>query len=614
MVHKNKYLVLFLVLIIASSAFPLMATDNHISVPLNHRVYSILKSAEIRGIIDTQIAVKPYTTHTVVKYLETIRDSQKITSYEEVLITELLQEFSKSDTTTSTARDMLREGAYKTYAEALDTSAIFGARFKFSFTQSVSDISLFDSRNGAEFYLQGNVKELASFHMNIGISFDHLEPRIYLKNDFTIPSEGKYDTLWDHDGEHLLYYGLYSNPEVSISLLENNLNLRWASIQRDWGVGTNNLMLSGSARSFNGVELSYNISSWLRYAFVTGTLGKFWTTRLEDNDPDNFYNEYHFSDGHQGTYYDNNFSAHRVEVDLPWNLTFGIYESVIYRKRFEFGYLNPLSVFMFEQNNMGDFDNVLAGVDLEYRLPGIMRIYGTAATTEMNEINPKRFFIAPRNVLSFQTGVDVNLPFLAFASATLQYTYISPFFYTHYPITNSDYTEIYQELSYVNKGENLGYPLRPNSDEILLAVNIQAQEGWNGSLSVKYQRRSGQYGFNIDKYMRYAAAESGAYADKDFAGNIFEETVGIKTTVDKTFKSWPITISASYLLTVKRDRGEPIPYKVWKADGGGVITEGGPGFVDNNYLGYPVVEYKVEGPWSPWEFNHALQLGVNIWY
>jgi hypothetical protein len=613
MVRKNKYLVLFLVLIIACSAFPLMATDNHISVPLNHRVYPILKNAEVRGIIDTGIAVRPYATSAVLRYLETMVDSSQITSNEKSLIQELIQELESNNRTENDLATMLQDGTYKTYSEVLDTSAIFGARLNFEFAQSLSDTELFDSRNGGDFYIQGDIKDIISFHMNIGIRFDHVEPRIFLKNDFTIPSEGKYDTFWDHQGEHVLYYGIYATPELSVSLLEDNLQLRWASIQRDWGVGTNNLMLSGSARSFNGVEVAYNVSSWLSYSFIAGSLGKFsLENNLEDQDPTNYYDEYFFSDNLHDKRYYNNFSAQRVEVGLPWNLTFGIYESVVYEKRFELGYLNPLSVFMFEQNIMGDFDNMLAGVDLEWKLPGILRFYGTAATTEMNEINPKRFFIAPRNVLALQAGVDVHIPFLSFTSATLQYTYLPPFFYTHYPrsksITGADSPK---ELSYVNEGQNLGYPLRPNSDEILLAVHMQARDGWDGSLTVKYQRRSGQYGFNIDKYMSYGAANAGVYADKDFNGNIFEQTVGLKATVNKTFKSAPIQLSVSYMMNLNTTRiKKPYPLYVWNGSGTVLVSEGDP--ID--YSDTPVVEYKVEGPWKPWTASHAVQLGVNIWY
>jgi hypothetical protein len=589
---------------------PAFSAQNYISVPLDHRVYPILKSAEIRGIIDTGMQVRPYTTNTVLEYLKIIESDPSVSKSERALAQELYDELLNERSSDNSFKSMLNSGSYTTYSEKLDTSAAFGARLNFQYAQSLSDTSIFDSRNGGDFYLHSDIADIASFHMNIGLRFDHLDPRIYLKNDFTIPSEGKYDTFWDHQGEHLLYYGIYTEPELSLSLLQDNLRLRWASIKRDWGVGTNNFMISASARSFNGIEVSYDIASWLRYAFITGALGKF---DLNTNTLDNFEDyksEYHFSESLRGTTYDNNFAAHRVEVDLPFNTTFGIYESVMYEKRFEFGYLNPLSVLMYEQNIMGDFDNMLAGFDLEWKLPDILRLYGSAATTEMNEINPKRFFISPRNILSFQAGVDVNIPFLSFSTATVQYTYLAPFFYTHYPHVD-DNGDIEQQLNYVNKGENLGYPLRPNSDEILLAIHMQAPEGWGGSLAVKYQRRSGQYGFNMDKFMRYYAADAGAYDDKDFTGTIFEKTLGIKTTVNKTLKKLPIRISASYLFSmINRTSSDPVPAEVW--DGSDVIPYDATEHSD--YHKFPVVSYTIPTTWNNPNYNHALQIGVDIWY
>ena len=611
-----------------------MSSVSHISVPLGHRVYPILQNAEIRGIIDTGLAVRPYPTSAVLRYLETIKSSNLVTVSEQTLVNELIAEIAQTGHQDNAPSSMARYGSYKTHNEAIDTTAILGARLNFQFAQSISDTSLFDSRNGGDFYIRADIKNMVSIHMNIGLSFDHLEPRIFLSNDFTIPSEGKYDTFWDHGGEHILYYGIYTSPEISTSLFDDNLRLRWASINRDWGVGTNNLMLSGSARSFNAIEASYEISSWLRYAFITGALGKF--TPKDLNDPDGFYDEYHFSDLLHETRYDNNFAAHRVEVDLPGNITFGIYESVVYRKRFEFGYLNPLSIIMYEQNIMGDFDNMLAGVDLEWTLPGIMRLYGAVATTEMSEIDPKRFFKAPRNIMGMQAGVDVNLPFFSFSSATLQYTYLAPFFYTHYPqmerairheYNNDDgdydlvsYIRATEELGYLNKGENLGYPLRPNSDEIMVSIDMNAPNGWDGNLKVKYQRRSGQYGFNFNEYMVYRAERDGEYADKDFNGTIFEQTLGVKATVNKTLSSAPIRISASYLFKMSRTRDLQVK-RVWewtewpdRDNREGTAVDYDEGVHDIDYLNIIPIEYEVSGPWNQWAFSHAIQVGVNIWY
>ena len=614
---KNyKYVFILILLLITTSLF---GAQNNISVSLDHRVYSVLKTAELRGIIDTDLEVRPYSTATILKHLKKIEAYTKISINELVIVKDLIKEFSETQPNNS-FKSLAKYGSYYTYSENLDIGATMGARLNFSYAQSLSDFSHFDSRNGGDFFIRGDIKDIASFYMNIGIRFDHLDHTLFLKNDFYVPTKGKYDTFWNHLDEHVFYYGIYATPEISLSLLNGKLNIRWADIKRDWGVGESNLMLSGSANSFNAIELNFAITPWLRYAFLTGALGKFDAQDLYDSDNSDhadivkFYDEYFFSDALHNNKYNNNYSAHRVEVDLPWRIKFGIFESVVYRKRFELGYLNPLSILMFEQNAMGDFDNMLAGFDLQWTMRDYFRIYGTAATTEMNEINPKRFFIAPRNVLSLQAGVDINIPFISFSTATVQYTYIAPFFYTHKPMEDDTY-----EISMVNEGRNIGYPLRPNSDEILVKLNLNFNNNWDGSFTFKYQRRSGQYGFNIDKWMYYTAANRGAYKDKNFSSNIFEKTVGLEATINKKLNNYPIKFSASYILTLENARVyEPTPLKVWnrkEPDATESIIYDPDNYPEHlKYNDFPVVEYKVSGPWKGWQASNALRVGVDIWF
>lgn len=593
---------------------------NHTSVPLNHKVYSVIKSAEIRGIITNPINVRPYSNETILSYLEIIEKSNQITNDELSEIILLKNEFTRVPSD-NTPKSLAKSGTFYSYNEKLDFNTYMGVKLNFDFTHSLTDLNKYDSRNGGDIFIQGDFKNFVSLFMNIGLRFDHLDPRLFLYNDFKIPSKGKYDTFWDHDGEHLLYYGIYASPEVSSSFLEGKVQARWASIERDWGVGQNNLMLSGSAQSMNAFEISVEFSTWLRYAFIAGSLGKFDANVLDNYEE--FYSNYHFSDNLKTNKYANNFSAHRVEIGLPWNITFGIFESVVYGKRFEFGYLNPLSILMYEQNIMGDLDNMLAGFDLQWTLPKYLRAYVSAATTEMNEINPKRFFTAPRNILGMQAGIDVNIPFLSYTTATLQYTYLGPFFYTHRPVQesriiindNGDAEQILvttQELSMVNEGRNIGYPLRPNSDEFLFSINYMLKNNWDGSLTVKYQRRSGQYGFNIDKFMYYSAAKNDAYDDKNFNAYLFEKNIGIEAKINKTLNNLPIRFSVSYILNMTTNRGTPTPVEAWDIEKGTEIAGYDPEGEHKDYYLYPVTKYFVSGNWKPWQFSNAISLRAEI--
>lgn len=587
-----------------------------LSVPLGHRAYDILQSAEIRGIIDPVSTVKPYPRSVVVANLAQVLQSAGITPRERAEIEQILESLQVSYESPETFTDMLLRGAYASYWEQYKIGVAFGVDASMNLTHSLTASDIYDSRNSIRAYMKGDMFDFLSFHMDFGLLLDRLDSRLFLLNNFTFASEGKYDSILNVMEDNRFYYGQSLEPEIALQFLDGNLQLRWASIPRDWGVGRNNLMISGSARSFEGIETSVKFAPWINYQFITGSLGKFLVNSYIDT-PENstYFDDYFFSDGQQGTRLDNNFSAHRVELNLPWNLTFGIYESVVYRKRFELAYLNPFSILMFQQIGVGDFDNMLAGLDLQWKLPGVVRFYGTAATTEMNDIKPSRFLKAPRNIMAIQAGADIDIPLGNFSRLTVQYTYLGPFFYTHYPVEvyydEDPGVDEFWELMYVNKGQNLGYPLRPNSDEILVATSVGFGDGWDASLTATYQRRSGQYGFNMDTYMIYRAASAGAYDDKDFNGNLFEHTVGLELSVAKNLKQYPVTFSASYLYHMTTARTLS-PTKYWIFDD--PDTPANEEQVTGTYVaGAHPIQYSPTGPWSSPQHSHAVRVGIQIW-
>ena len=603
----KKWILVTLILFVSISS---LLAGIHLSLPLNHRAYDLLASAELRGIIEPISTVKPYSRSVVVANLEKMLQSPALSSREQEEVKRMLVSLQVSYESPETFSEMLQLGAYASYWEQYKIGVAFGVDASANLTHSIISRGVYDSRNSIRAYMKGDMFDFLSFQMDFGLLLDRLDSRLFLLNDFTFTSEGKYDSILNRMEAQAFYYGQSLEPEIALQFLDGNLQLRWASVQRDWGVGRNNLMISGSARSFEGIETSIKFAPWINYQFITGSLGKFQKNIYVNTSYNSaFFQDYFFSDAMLETRHNNNFSAHRVEINMPWNLTFGIYESVVYRKRFELAYLNPFSILMFQQINVGDFDNMFAGVDLQLRIPGIMRIYGAMATTEMNEIKPSRFFKAPRNIMAFQAGADVAIPVGNFSKLTLQYTYLGPFFYTHYPVeVDYDHDNIPDEIfevMYVNKGQNLGYPLRPNSDEILVSSSFGFGDGWDASVTAKYQRRSGQYGFNMDKYMIYRAAVAGAYDDKNFNGNLFEQTFGLELSVAKSLKSFPITFSASYLYHMQTARSLA-PSRYWISDD--------PEHASDTYeTGAHIIQYAPTGPWSSPLHSHAIRLGVNIW-
>ncbi|WP_332447214.1 hypothetical protein [Sphaerochaeta sp.] len=644
---------LFLVVFLSS-----VGAAVHTSVPLDHRVYRILEDAEIRGLIGKQMEVRPYSADKVLSLLNEIASKPELQSkaeHQEVLsLIDQLTQFYGSNS--SPWKDVLNTGYIRTYDADKQMGTSLGANFSSQFTYSAVQ-NEYDARNKVLAFLKGDLGPNISYNMDFGINVDNLNSHVFLPTEFTIPGEGFYMQLL-RGGSQLrvipsydFYTGLSLSPELAASFFDGALHMRWGSVKRDWGPGLNNLLLSGSARSFNGIDIQVDFSSWLHYSVITGSLGKF---SLHDIDGKPFFSD-DFNNDKPYYRFDNNFSAHRVELDATKNLTLSIYESTVWQKRFELGYLNPLAIYMFEQNNLGDIDDVLAGLDFSYTVPSIARFYGSVAMTEMNVANPKYWFTAPRNIMAFQAGVIIPIPVGTFSSVTLQWTYLSPFFYAHYPIMEHSatletpsttdsvvsaqgntytYTEdgsdksitykaakgsdteviplsgsqdtwyssdgrikieqvynsynIYEttaETAYVNKGENLGYPLDPNSQEFLLQLDLGLPKGWTTQLQAKYQVRSGQYGFSIEQYMNYSQDDE--YGPKSFWDNTFKHTLSVLLSATKKFADLPIELTGSYRFV-----------SVWERP---IITSTYDGR-DTDF-----------GLWQEPSFDHIVQIGAKIY-
>lgn len=557
---KRIILVLLLSLLFSLSLY----AGNYSTVPLDSEIYTILDWAEVKGILPRLNSVKPYNQAQVIGYLEEILHSGRLNGSQKMKIEEILAVFSHEYEATDEISAVVKNGYAAAYNETLGITTALGAGIETEVTSLLSSPEVYDLRSVVRPFLTSDIGSFASVYMDAGIRLDKLDNTPFMDTDFTIPGEGFYILITEGgarlenipDPEGRIFAGFDFYPELSLSFLDNSLQFKIGNYDRNWGQGSNALQLAGSARPFEAIEGYLELSDWLRYSYITGSLGIFSLTTLGGED--------FFSDdlNDRADYrFNTNYSAKRVEVDITEDITFGIFESCVWQKRFELAYLNPFGILMLEQNLYGDLDNMLAGVDFQWRVPEWFNLYGTFATTEMHEIDPARFFTAPRNIMGFQFGADMPLPVGLFSMLKLQYTKLDPFFYTHYtqigdflhPIYRTDGTAAL-ETAYVNKGENLGFPLHPNSDELLLQADIGLKHSVTGTFTVRYQRRSGQYGYEIDAPVVAGYAEFNNYDDKDFLNNIFKHTVSLDLGAKKEFEFFPITVFGNLHYWMDRDR------------------------------------------------------------
>ncbi len=648
-----------------------MSAAVHTSVPVDHEVYRILDVAQIRGLIDKQIDVRPYPASKIIGLLQIIANQpEKLGKVELQQIRQMLSAFSTSyGPEPSDLQNLFSTGYLRSYDAQKGLGASFGITLESVQTISLSKLEEYDSRNSIVAFLKSDIGSHVSFNMDFSLVLDKLNNRVFMPTEFTIPGEGFYMRLTEGGSPpstipfDKLNTSLVLTPEVAASFFDGDVLLRWGTIKRDWGPGLNNLMLSADARSFDAIDIQLNLTSWFRYSVMSGSLGKF---SLDNIDGEPFLSDRYGAKEDRPNYrYDNNFSAHRAELDIGRNFTFAIYESTVWQKRFELSYLNPFTVYMFQQNSLGDIDDVFAGLDFSYTLPSRLRIYGAMAMNEMNVVgSPITMLKAPRNMFAFQAGVVLPLPIGSFSSLTFQWTYIGPFVYTHYPmrkltgtvdtsilssgdvlVTDTGRTvtytsnkltlsakgpdpeaeidisttsggnwytqggrtytltddgrtmiekrdddfliyETYAETNYVNKGENLGYPLQPNSQEFLLQLDLGLPKDWTTQLQIKYQARSGQYGYSLDQFMLYPIDDQ--YLQKDFWNHVFHHTLSVLVSGTKKLEAMPISLTASYRFIA--DWARPINSERFD----GLHTD--------------------FGPWKEPAFNHIVQVGVKIFY
>ena len=554
----KKIITVVLTLLLSVALF---ATQFH-SVPLGHEAYRIIEIGELRGIIEQQTDVKPYNLNTVRALLKTMKESGKLSDSEKAEIDSILKEFDLQYGNEDNSKT--EETAYGFFRTAGKTGVTtFGGNL--TTTQSVGLDSegnkIFDSRNGVTAYINGSILGYVSYDLNFKVNIDRIDPAAFLPTELLFSCDGFYMSFL-HGGANLtslpdgnFYVGIEAFPEMSTSIASDVATIRIGAVKRDWGPGVNNFGLSESARVMDGFELSLKPTSWFNYSVMTASLGQASLQTVNYGDGDVDWPSEHMN---QEGKYSNNLSIHRVELGPFYGARLGIWESVVWRKRFELSYLNPLAIYMFSQNSLGDYDNVLAGLDLTYLNSKIGEFYATLSFDELKSY--KKAFVHPRNIIAVQAGAKFSLPFGNFTELKIQGTYITAFYGSHYQATAPLFGNVEYTTAYVNKGQNIGYPLNPDSLEFLLDFDTTLNYGIKLSVEIKDQMRSAQYatkatGTDILTYMSYDAEYAGEYYYRDFFNNIWNNIVDIEVEAQKSFDSkLPVTVTLGLQAIIKSSR------------------------------------------------------------
>ena len=240
--------------------------------------------------------------------------------------------------------------------------------------------------------------------------------------------------------------------ELNGSFFDDRLHLRLGRIRRDWGghsAGTS-LFMNAYAPPFLAFEGIYSPFFWMNVSFLTGILER----SREDSGNGLFTNS---------------FSLARLEMKAASFFRFGVGASVI----------------------SGGQPNAAFFTDVEFRFPGLFRVWGSLFVDRINspaeEFFFNNFFMMKGNSYAYQAGIEAVIRWLPFSTFIMRYTKVEPYCFAASAIGGA------VTSAYVNRGVSLGHYLSPNNDELLF--RFQSRLSPSLRTFVQFQRIRGGVDF-----------------------------------------------------------------------------------------------------------------------
>jgi hypothetical protein len=512
-VKKRIVLYLFFAAAISVSA------QTYTSVPLDNHIYNILEQAELRGLCPPLSGVKPYTRAYILSAINTIlaceNENGALGFTERAVLENYKYIFSRPE-----AGLNLKKGYFYTEKNigknGIPLSAYAGAGMDAELSDGVYPLSN-DNYLGCDLwvslFLKGDIGK--SFSYGFSAAGGIIKSPRKLLGEYDTYYEGfdgndeyknarinsyseplayfpyTYQKKWDGSVHFLddpsVFYswpdgmaGGYSlKSEIGGIFLDSIIKWRLGRLEHEWGnsASGSSLAMNRRARPFLGIEASFNPFTWFGFSSLTGVL------------------EYYNDEGIKVSAMTNQnaFTISMLEFRYKNYLSLDLGEAVVWPKRFELGYISPITNHFFYQNNIGDFDNMSMFLNIKGQYPGLGKIWVSFFWDEAHLV--KDAFELDRTMISTQAGATIFLPIFAFTSVKLTYTKIEPYCYTHNRNKVPGYTER-METAYMNNGVGIGYYLPPNSDELLFRFETMAGRASNIHFQYQMIRHGADFGPN----------------------------------------------------------------------------------------------------------------------
>ncbi len=252
----------------------------------------------------------------------------------------------------------------------------------------------------------------------------------------------------------------YSDIRASLNYNFRNGNISVGKDNFIWGYGENgNIVLSNKAPSYPYVRLEYNPNKWLSFNYTHAWLN----SNISDSSLSYLNNTGRLENDKRIIFVQKFLATHSIQITPLKGLNLAIGESIVYSDKMDPGFLIPVNLFKFYDNNRSNY-LIEAGSNGQYFFSINSRnqlkntqLYGTLF---IDEIKVSALFNQKekRNQLGYTLGASITDVFIPYLTIGTEYTRVNPFVYSN----------LIPAQTYTSYGFNLGDWMGNNFDRSLI--------------------------------------------------------------------------------------------------------------------------------------------------
>ena len=225
----------------------------------------------------------------------------------------------------------------------------------------------------------------------------------------------------------------YSDIRASLNYKFKNGNISFGKDNILWGYGENgNIVLSNKVPSYPFVRLDYNPIKWLSFNYTHAWLN----SNIKDSSLSYLNNSGRLDNDERILFVQKFMATHSIQFIPMKGLSLAIGESIIYSDKMDPGFLIPINLYKFYDNNRSNY-LIEAGSNGQYFASINSRnqikkthLYGTLF---IDEIKVSAIFNQKekRNQLGYTLGASITDVFIPYLTIGTEYTRVNPFVYNN---------------------------------------------------------------------------------------------------------------------------------------------------------------------------------------